>query len=324
MDQIITLLTNLFNLTKVAAVTLPGLLTAGGLALILWPPTPIDVIPVVVAVSRTPETVLPYNLPNATSPVVNHRIQQTATASTFPSPYVAACRVEHWTPDSDDDTRQLREELNASSQVTDEIPYDAAWAQEQFDQLTRVEEQVNHLWIPQTRRRRILEQFALDLAAHNLAICIDTEKSWQGQEQREIQQWTSDLDHLETQRSAAQDNLIAYRKSNNGTLAAHYEELMATLQDRIDTLRNSIRGQNRDVQERARRISELSAEQSAVGERLTDPGRLRPRVGFDLFVTGLVSHIVGFILLSLAAAIVVTAIDRAVFGALWEDLFDGF
>src|SRR5271157_3592762 len=50
MDQIITLLTNLFNLTKVASVTLPGVALAGALALFLWPPRPVDTvrIPVVV------------------------------------------------------------------------------------------------------------------------------------------------------------------------------------------------------------------------------------------------------------------------------------
>jgi len=53
MDQIITLLTNLFNLTKMASVTLPGILSAGGVALILWPALPIDMVPAVVRVSHS-------------------------------------------------------------------------------------------------------------------------------------------------------------------------------------------------------------------------------------------------------------------------------
>jgi hypothetical protein len=44
MDQIITLLSNLFNLTKVASVTLPGLALAGALALFLMPPHPVDTV----------------------------------------------------------------------------------------------------------------------------------------------------------------------------------------------------------------------------------------------------------------------------------------
>lgn len=41
-------------------------------------------------------------------------------------------------------------------------------------------------------------------------------------------------------------------------------------------------------------------------------------------MTGLINHVVAFILLSLAAAVMVTAFDRAVFGFIFEDLFDGF
>lgn len=47
MDQIISLLTSLLNLTKLASVSIPGLLTALALALLAWPPPPLDVIPVV-------------------------------------------------------------------------------------------------------------------------------------------------------------------------------------------------------------------------------------------------------------------------------------
>jgi hypothetical protein len=52
MDQIITLLTNLFNLTKVASVTLPGLLAAGGLALVLCAPARKATLPAFAARSR--------------------------------------------------------------------------------------------------------------------------------------------------------------------------------------------------------------------------------------------------------------------------------
>ena len=62
MDQIITLLSNLFNLTKIASVTLPGLALAGALALFLWPPRPIDAIRVPVVLpppNSLPEAELP-------------------------------------------------------------------------------------------------------------------------------------------------------------------------------------------------------------------------------------------------------------------------
>jgi hypothetical protein len=333
MDQIITLLTNLFSLTKIAAVTLPGLLAAGGLALIMWPAVPIDVIPVVVAVSRPAEPVQRYDSPSPQSPVVDHsKHPHTAPASTFPQAFVAACRVEHWPPDNNAIARirqaaeieQARTQLpNPALEPGQSVP-DPSWATDVLSRMRGFDLQSGQQWVPRSRKQHILEQFLLDLEANDLTLCVDTEKSWQGQEEREILQWNSDLDHLEKQRSAAQDNFIAYQKANNSTLTSHYKEDMDSLQDQIDTLRNSIRGQNRDVQERARRITELGEEQGSIAARLADPGRLRPRVGFDAFLTALVSHIVGFILLSLAAAIIVTAIDRAAFGALFEVLFDGF
>jgi hypothetical protein len=42
MGQLITLITNFLNLSKLAAVTAPGIITALGLALLAWPPAPLD------------------------------------------------------------------------------------------------------------------------------------------------------------------------------------------------------------------------------------------------------------------------------------------
>jgi len=330
MEQLITLLTNLFSLTKVAAVTLPGLLAAGGLALVLWPPAPIDLIPVVVAVSRPAEPVPPFDQANSQSPVVDHKQLHTAAASNFPPAFEAACRIEHWPPNEDAVARieQAAEaEQKQAASATTSSPTSGTlpdWGTDTLSRLQALDPKPGQESLARTRRQHIVEQFLLDLEASNLTLCVDTEKSWQGQEEKEILQWTSDLDHLEKQRSAAQDNVIAYEKTNDRTLAARYKQDMDSLQDQIDTLRNSIRGQNRDVQERARRITELVEEQGSIAARLADPGRLRPRVGFDTFMNALVNHVVGFILLSLAAAIIVTAIDRAAFGALFEVLFDGF
>jgi hypothetical protein len=58
MDQIITLLSNLFNLTKVASVTLPGLALAGALALFLWPSRPIDIVRIPIIVEPAGEPVV--------------------------------------------------------------------------------------------------------------------------------------------------------------------------------------------------------------------------------------------------------------------------
>jgi hypothetical protein len=336
MEQIITLLTNLFNLTKVASVTLPGLLAAAGLALTLWPAIPIDVIPVVTAIS-TAHTAIADNAAALTPSLVKpSREPSSESVPGFPPAFDQACSVSYWP--ADEAVSRLRLEVAKKNKDAEfaspraergpalDASSDQSWVksmQTQLEYLERIEQQGKDESVPESRKRAVREQFLLDFEAHNLALCLDLEKSWQGQEERDIQLLTADADILEKQRSAAQDNYLAYQKSNN-PLAAHYEADMDTAKARIDTVRNTIRGRNRTLQERTLKINELNEDQQIIVDRLKDPGRLRPRVGFDAFLTGLVNHIVGFILLSLAAAIVVTAIDRAAFGAFFEDLFDGF
>ena len=326
MNQIITLLTNLFNLTKVASVTLPGLLAAAGFALILWPAVPVDVIPAVVRVE-----------------------------SVSPPPNLAktpACKVEHWAMDDvlywmdsqgvslaknpppipvqpqDIGPAPTRSPHVGPAQSPNTVPplvlNPDRLTQEALRQILVIEGRTTNLSVPGIRKRAILEQFALDYQVQSLGLCADLEKSWSGKDEIAIQQLTADLEILEKQRSAAQDNYLAYLKANNRSLIAQYQRDMGGLEDKIKAKRNELLDDTQDKKERERRAGELLTEQQEIKERLGDPGRLRPRVGFDLFVTGLINHIVAFILLSLAAAVMVTAFDRAAFGFLFEDLFDGF
>jgi len=304
--QIITLLSNLFSLTKVASVTLPGLLTAAGFALVLWPSIPVDVIPAVV------------------------RIEDVSPPPTLAK--TQACQVQHWAMDDVMYWMELQasslQNNPAAAQPQNIGPAPALnpdqLTQEALRQILVIENRTKNLSVPGMRKRAILEQVALDYEVQSLALCADLEKSWSGKEEISIQQATADLDILEKQRSSAQDNYLAYLKTNNRPLIAQYQRDMGGLQDRITQKRNDLLSLTQDRKERERRAGELLAEQQEIKDRLGDPGRLRPRVGFDLFVTGLINHIVGFILLSLAAAVMVTAFDRAAFGFLFEDLFDGF
>lgn len=177
---------------------------------------------------------------------------------------------------------------------------------------------------PQSRRRQLQEQLILDFENQKFSECINLETSLKGRETTENQQLKADLDIEEKQRSAAQDNYLAYLKSNNLALADRYRTEMENFQGCISLKRYSVLWNERDSLERDRRLAELTRGQGVITARLADPGRLRPRLGFDDFTTALVNHVVGFILLSLAAGVVVTAFNRAVFfGGLFEDLFDG-
>ena len=287
MDQIITLLTNLFNLTKIVSVTLPGLLAAGGLALILWPPVPVDVIPVVL---------LP---PEQASPNIGHAYDK------------AACKTGLVTTDL---VLPIDEEGAVGSTnyyITDPGLIGAA------------KKRIEIPGVPRLRRERVRDQFVLDLEWEYLARCIQLEESWEGQEKTDNDQLSADLAELNTERTAVQTNYLKYQQGQS-SLAPNYLRDMKGYDDRIEAKRRKIVANEQDIRERDRRVKELTDQQQIIKDRQGDPGRLRPRVGFDIFVAGLVSHVVGFILLSLAAALLVKAIDEAIFGVAFEDLFDGF
>lgn len=256
MNQIITLLTNLFSLTKVASVTLPGLLAAAGFAMILWPAVPVDVIPAVVRVEEV---------------------------SPPPPANIPACQVQHWAVDDVlywMDVQSASPPPSASAQPQNTQPQNIGPApalnpnqltQEALRQMLVIEGRTKNLSVPGMRKRAILEQFALDYEVQSLALCADLEKSWSGRDEIAIQQITADLDILEKQRSAAQENYLAYQKTNNGSLSAQYRQEMKDRQTEIEAKRRQLLNDTQDKKERERRAGELLAEQQEI--KIASPTR---------------------------------------------------
>jgi hypothetical protein len=340
MNQIITLLQNLFSLTKVASVTLPGLLAAGGLALILWPAIPVDLIPL--ATVRPVQELASFKAVKATE------AQGTSLGPDVACPgenllgrhnaYDQACQVRLVAMTEILDS--IKEEEQKDQQACKEDEQSKKDEQPKKDAQPKAEDLISSKLqdicpqlvdiqrrdtYPKSRKQQIQQQLILDFENQKFSECINLDTSLKGREAAENQQLTADLDIEEKQRSSAQDNYLAYLKSNNLFLASRYRREMDNFQGCITLKRYSVLWNDRDIQERDRQMTELTRDQGIITARLADPGRLRPRLGFDDFVTGLVNHVVAFILLSLAAAIIVTALDRTVFfGGLFEDLFDGF
>jgi hypothetical protein len=298
----------------VASVTLPGLLAAGGLTLILWPAIPVDLIPLA-TVGKVQDRV--QDLANFNEvPPSNAEGTSVGPDVACPGEYVLgrhnaydqACQVESLTFDQ---VLQLIKTGKPSDYGLEDIA----------PQLNYLELQNTY---PQSRKQQIEQQLILDFENQKFSECIDLETSLKGRETTENLQLKADLDIEEKQRSAAQDNYLASLKSNN-PLSGLYLGEMNNFQGCIALKRYSVLWNERDILERDRRVTDLARDQSIITARLADPGRLRPRLGFDDFLAGLVNHVVAFILLSLAAAIIVTALDRTLFfGGLFEDLFDGF
>jgi len=346
MNQIITLLQNLFSLTKVASVTLPGLLAAGGLALILWPAIPVDLIPLAKVQPLEELATFTADIPASKTkdmslgPDVACRGDQLLGRH---SAYDPACQVrlvamseiiesikeeaQKDQPCKEDqqskkDEQQKKDEQPKNSDQSEPKSLISSKLHDICPQLVDIQKRDIY---PQSRKQQIQQQLILDFQSQEFSECINLETSLKGREVTENQQLTADLDIEEKERVSAQDNYLAYLKSNNRLLFNRYKTEMDNFQGCITLKRYSVLWNDRDIQERDRQMTELTRDQGIITARLADPGRLRPRLGFDDFVTGLVNHVVAFILLSLAAAIIVTALDRTVFfGGLFEDLFDGF
>jgi hypothetical protein len=343
MNQIITLLQNLFSLTKVAAVTLPGLLSAGALALILWPATPVDLIPVATAGSRpsedlgadqscSGESALPR--PNAYLEVcrmefvpidqfptyIDSRLKRLLALGEVNKPKAAIQKGECESQTNESETDESLTVSFESKKPWRVAPFEFGLDRTLHCQLSAI---TSDLSVPESRRDQVKEQLILDAEDQMFSYCNEMENSLKGREESENLQLKADLEIEEKKRGAAQDNFLAALKSGSPVYGDYWRQ-MNSFQGCIALKRYTTIENEQDSRERQRRVEELTRTQQVIKARLADPGRLRPRLGFDAFMTGLVNHVVAFILLSLASAIIVTATDRAVFGAFFEDLFDGF
>ena len=319
MGQIIDLLTNLFKLTKVAAVTLPGLAAAGALALLFWLP-PVDVIPIAEQTFLTPPPKVPYQiqqeLPCPAVPGVDRRDCRPPNTQDLTG--MPACEVKQFfLSDVNDCYHCTRED---AQRILVDSPDGKMLHAAGLDENRLLPQQDGDKAPEYIDNASARQQFVLDFEKHAFAQCAEVENSWRGVEEQANALLTADAANLDKQRSDVQDAYVTDLKTNNPGTEKLRGELQRIL-NAIESTREKILRNSSSIKERERRSAELKLDVGIITDRLTDPGRLRPRKTFDDYLSGLVNHVVGFILLSLALSLVVTAIDRATFDSIYEVLF---
>ena len=285
MDKIISLLQSLFSLNKLASVTVPGVLTAAALAFLLRPTPPIDLIP-----SFKDDSGLSNNL---------RECQKAINSTTFP--FSAAERESY---------RACQVPKPACSRNSEQpnIPLTDTFGTA-FN-LRRAIDRDN---------QRILEE-----QKQTIAHCLETEKAWQGIEKMEIDMVNADITVLQAQLTAAQQNLIEQQKANS-TLVGAYRRVLQDVLENIAAKRSEIIFYQQSANYRQKNMDELTRVDGIITARLGEPGRLRPPKAFDDYISGLVNHIVGFVLLALALGMIVSPISQAVTTSSYDILFkDGF
>jgi len=316
MGQIIDLLSNLFKLTKVAAVTLPGLAAAGVLALLFWLP-PVDVIPIAEKKFVEPPT-LAHQLPCPTVPGTK-RVNCADMPKAQDVTGRPACGTSQFILSDFNDCEQCadrQEQLQRRQQADREI---LGKAGVNFDLLFPDNTGIG-TYIQESAAR---QQYLLDFEKDAFAACAEVEDAWKGLEEQEDTLLATDLTNLEKQRSDLQDAYLGLLKTNNPGAARLQQQLQHTL-DEIEWTRERNLRNSGSIKERERRSAELKRDATIIGDRLADPGRLRPRKAVDDYLTGLVNHVVAFILLSLALSLIVGALDRATFDSIYEVLFTSY
>lgn len=278
MDQLITLLTNLLNLTKVAAVTVPGLLLTSAFALMFWPPAPIDVIPVA----------YPRVDPSARQWPVIAKPQGTPSSEVAAACFVQLATMPKGRPgESSFPELQRWGLIERSSSSREETPSGPLLPQLQSEQ------NISMAMDPAVRT-----QLLLDLEQIRLAECEDAEAELKQIQKSESDYLTSDIADLEKQR------------------ATEKRVELSRIKKRIDDDQGALSNTQKVIAEQEREQATLKRYSGLISSRLADPGRLRPKLDFSAFVTLQTSHVVGFIILSIALGIIVAPLRDAFFGLL--------
>lgn len=238
MGDLITRLTNLFNLSKTVAVTVPGLIAAAALGLVLRPVSPKNEIAV---------------------PIQG-----------------AECEFR-------------QEELTPPA----------------------------HLSFGDYRDTARAHQNKLEVSRLTLQDCILQRTSELGKEEADIADKKIEIEVQSKERDVFARKYLQYVESL-GPLRANYESGMRTRTDQIMRIRKQLLDDELAAKRRQLAIDRLKASLKVVDERLADPGRLRPALGFADYFEGLTSKVLAFVLLAMALGFTLDPINRGLFGALFD------
>jgi hypothetical protein len=351
MDQIITLLSNLFNLTKVASVTLPGIALAGALVLFLHPPNPIDTVRIPIltefkddlqpiqepcadlkvgvkggkVVGNCGTGKVPTETQTPSCQLVSVTLNIFNDSNEFEESYISSKRpyktTAGWPWDGESGTLALVNLFrSASKQKADISNIDTSDVDHSATEIKRIATvETEHPW-----QAKIIKQYVLETTRDRLTQCADRETAAQGQESADNDQLKTDIANLDKQRSDIQDAYIASLKANDRAISGNLQFKLTSILELSNEYRARFRVNLISLNERARRLSDIAEEKENITARLVEPGRLRPIKEFDLYIQGLVNHVVGLVLLSIALSLILVAFDRTVLGNLFESLFGGW
>jgi hypothetical protein len=168
-------------------------------------------------------------------------------------------------------------------------------------------------------------QKALDTAQHDLTYCISRETSQQGTEEDEITRLKYEIGVQEKEREPLQQQYVAYRKAGS-PLTSQFEQAYLKVDREISLKMARIAELNKSIKDRQFRLDEKKEALKVVTDRMTEPGRLRPRQKFTDFIQALTDHAIGVVLLSLIVGMVFDTLALTILvpiESLWVRYLEG-
>jgi hypothetical protein len=164
-------------------------------------------------------------------------------------------------------------------------------------------------------------QYALEEQNENLERCLAAEKKFVGAEQDVAAALQRDLNILEATH-ATQAAVVAEDKRVDSPLIEAAQRRFDDTEKIVQNKRLEISKEQQDARDREWEIAELTRWKAIVSDRLADPGRLRPELGFDDYLSALSKHVMAFVFLAVAVGMVMEGISTpGVLGTLESILF---
>jgi hypothetical protein len=250
MESWLDSLKSLLELKNAAKLSLPGIACAFFLLLILWPPKPINLIPIV------------------------------SSSSLAPSIYPPAFR-SRW--------GELIAPFDhfARDVFMPQLQDPACFVDEYF---LRPLPGVTGILFRESKEAAQRRQYALEVQDENLQRCIAAEERLVGAEKSTLEGLQRDLAVFEAEHAKETALLGSYANSVSPMYASPSMRWQGS-QRKLEAVRDEIAFEEQNTRTREWEISELKRWKSVVSDRLADPGRLRPELGFDDYLSALSKHV---------------------------------
>jgi hypothetical protein len=167
----------------------------------------------------------------------------------------------------------------------------------------------------------VKNQLILDDTDRTLLKCVEEEQALQGVEDQVM----ANINLLIATRTGERDGLNGlYQKyvQSLSPMKAEFGQKVREKECEIAALQTHLLNFQRLQKDRARRVLELQRLEKEMTLRLGEAGRLRPIQKFDDILSGLSTHIVGFLTLVFAWGLVIDPINRALFSFIYLNGFD--